>query len=464
MQPAHVARELGVRYILEGSTRRVGDEMRINAQLIDATTGGHLWAERFDGKWSEVFALQDRVVENVASALELRLVTGAGKADIAGGTADPAAYDAFLRGLELELRGTPEDIARAIPFYERALVLDPNFGRASAELAWVYWNMDDPRAEAVGMSWDEIEAKRFEYLDRAAQHPSPTYYQIAAQMLTRERKSDQAIALLREAEALDPSDPWTFEGLADALIFNGRPDEGRAYLDTATRLDPSGPGGARDWRHYLRGLAAFGEGRFEEAVEPLEKIDLRSPYTWGKFQGLQVLLSTYGHLDRAAEIETTKRELLTVLSSVGEAAYDRLFVQRYFVFKNEDDIVRLLEGLRKAGVAELPPGFDPASKDRLTEEEMQSLVFGHELRGRRVFPDAAEYRRTTATDGSINITIGTMSLQGMSWAQAGALCNAYPRELVVCGVIFRNPAGTRDQNNEYHYIFHNPRFEFSVVK
>jgi adenylate cyclase len=464
VQPAQIAKELGVRYILEGSTRRVGDEMRINAQLIDATTGGHLWAERFDGKWSEVFALQDKVVESVASALELRLVTGAGKADIAGGTANPAAYDAFLRGLELELRGTPEDVARAIPFYERALALDPNFGRASAELAWVYWNMDDPRAEAVGISWDEIDAKRYEHLDRAAQHPSPTYYQIAAQLLTREHKSDQAIAFLREAEALDPSDSWTFDGLAEALIFNGRPSEGRAYLDTATRLDPSGPGGALDWRRYLRGLAAFNEGRFEEAVQSLEKIDLSSPHTWGKFQGLQVLLSAYGHLGRAAEVETTKGELLTVLSTIGERHYHRLFVQRYFVFKSEGDVVQLLEGLRKAGIAELPPGFDPASKDRLTEDEMQFLVFGHEIKGRRTFPDLVEYRRVTATDGSTAVVIGSAPRQGRSWMQAGTLCVAYPRVLTSCGVIFRNPAGTREQNNEYQFVFHDSRYEFSVVK
>ena len=114
VQPAQIAKELGVRYILEGSTRRAGEDMRIDAQLIDATTGGHVWAERFDGAWSEVFALQDKVVENVASALELRLVTGEGKAEIAGGTSNPAAYDAFLRGFELELRNTPAEIAKAV--------------------------------------------------------------------------------------------------------------------------------------------------------------------------------------------------------------------------------------------------------------------------------------------------------------------------------------------------------------
>jgi hypothetical protein len=252
--------------------------------------------------------------------------------------------------------------------------------------------------------------------------------------------------------------------LGEALIFNGRPDEGRAYLDTATRLDPSGPGGSRDWRLYLRGLAALNDGRFEEAVQSLEKMDLRSPHTWGKFQGLQVLLSAYGHLGRAAEIDTTKRELLIVLSSVGEGGYNRLYVQRYFVFKNEEDIVRLLEGLSKAGIAEFPPGFDAKPEYRLADEEMKSLIFGHELKGRRTVPEVAEYHRITATDGSTNVLIGAQTRQGMSWTQAGALCVAYPKILTGCGVIFRNPGGTREQSNEYNFVFHDSQYQFSVVK
>jgi hypothetical protein len=76
----------------------------------------------------------------------------------------------------------------------------------------------------------------------------------------------------------------------------------------------------------------------------------------------------------------------------------------------------------------------------------------------------AEYRRTTAIDGSAIVTIGSRTLQGKSWTQAGALCVAYPKDLTACGVISRDPAGTRDHNNEYQFIFHRPRFEFSVVK
>jgi tetratricopeptide (TPR) repeat protein len=316
----------------------------------------------------------------------------------------------------------------------------------------------------LGLSWEENDTKLHAFLARAADHPSPTYYQIAAQLLTREHKSDEAIAGLQEAVALDPSDAWTFDGLSQAMIFNGRPKEGRAYLDAAMRLDPAGLHGYADWRRYLAGLAAFGEGRFADAVQTLEEIDLRSPDPWTKFYALHVLLAAHGHLGRSAELAAAKAAFETVLTERGEDDYDGLRVQYYFVFKNEADIVRLLDGLAKAGIPELPPDVDPRSKDRLTDAEMQTLVFGHELSGRGTAPEPVEYHRTTTTDGLATVTIGSWTGQGRSWAQAGALCVAYPKELTSCGVIFRNPAGTRERSNEYQFIFHRPRYEFSVVQ
>ena len=134
------------------------------------------------------------------------------------------------------------------------------------------------------------------------------------------------------------------------------------------------------------------------------------------------------------------------------------------MFKNEADIVRLLEGLSKAGIPELPPGIDPTSKDRLTGAEMQSLLFGHELQGRRTAPELTEYRRITAMDGATSVTIGSGTRQGKIWTQAGVLCVAYPKYLTSCGVIFHNPSGAREQKNQYQFIFHEARYEFFVVK
>ena len=300
----------------------------------------------------------------------------------------------------------------------------------------------------------------YDFLAAAAKHPSPPYYQLVADLLVRERRSDEAIAVLHKAVALDPSDPWNYEGLSQALIFNGRPKDGRAYLDAAMRVDP----GWTDWRHYQAGLAAFGEGRFEDAAVALERIDLRSPNPWPKFYGLHVLLSAYGHLGRSAEIAATKENLKTVLRERDEGEPDWLLTQQYFVFKNEADIERLLAGLGKAGVPELPADVDPRSKDRLTGAEIKSLVFGHELRGRKIAPEVEEYRRIMSADGSISVTIGSWSNTGKSWAQGDFICNAYPKDLTSCGAVFRNPSGTFDRDDEYVAVYRVNRFAFSVVK
>jgi TolB-like protein/class 3 adenylate cyclase len=113
-----VAEELGVRYVLEGSVRRAGDEIRINAQLIDATTGGHLWAERYDGSVSDVFALQDKVTRQIVTALAVSLTADEQVERVQTETENAAAYDAFLRGWELFRRGTVEDYAAATPFHQ----------------------------------------------------------------------------------------------------------------------------------------------------------------------------------------------------------------------------------------------------------------------------------------------------------------------------------------------------------
>ena len=131
--PAQIAKELGVRYMLEGSTRRAGEEMRINAQLIDTKTGGHVWAERFDGAWAEVFALQDKVVASVAGTLKLKLVPSS--AEEAGGTNNAAAYDAWLRGWDLRNATRSKTSSRPRGISKQALALDPNFGAADAALA-----------------------------------------------------------------------------------------------------------------------------------------------------------------------------------------------------------------------------------------------------------------------------------------------------------------------------------------
>jgi TolB-like protein len=109
-----VSRDLGIRYVLEGSVRKAGDQVRINAQLIDATTGGHLWAERYDGQIDDIFSLQDKITQKIVSALAIKLTSGEQENIASKGTDNIEAYDTFLKGWQHYLRGTPEDFAQAI--------------------------------------------------------------------------------------------------------------------------------------------------------------------------------------------------------------------------------------------------------------------------------------------------------------------------------------------------------------
>ena len=133
-----VSEDLGVRYVLEGSVRRAGDTVRINAQLIDATTGGHLWAERYDGNVTDIFAVQDSFVREIVAALALNLSESEQEEIASGQTSNIEAREAFQNGWEHYLRYTPEDNATAAEQFKRAVELDPEYGRAYSALGMVY--------------------------------------------------------------------------------------------------------------------------------------------------------------------------------------------------------------------------------------------------------------------------------------------------------------------------------------
>ena len=175
VEPRQIAAELGVGYILEGSVRRIGDELRVNAQLVDAATGLHRWAERFDGAWQDVFELQDRVIASVVTALELRLVKAERHDQEPGGTRNPEAYDAYLMALELYWRGTTQDAANAVGYLKQAVALDPAYGEAYATLAEVY-RLSSGLERALGTSSQGVDADVVAYLKEAMKHPSPRAY------------------------------------------------------------------------------------------------------------------------------------------------------------------------------------------------------------------------------------------------------------------------------------------------
>ena len=262
-----MAEELGVRYVLEGSVRRAGEQIRINAQLIDATTGHHLWAQKYDGNMKDVFALQDQITEKIVTALAVKLTAGEKEVVAHKGTDNVAAYDAFLRGWVHYLRFTPEDSAKAAASLKKAIELDPNYGRAYAGLAAVYYDAAafPSLLKGLGVSWHEARARAIQYLQKATKDPMAHY--VKSQMFLWRRQHQEAISEMERGLALDPNNPAINFNMGRALFYAGRPKEAVEFFKKGMRLDPNNP------FRYLAGLgmAHFYMGELQEAAALLEK-------------------------------------------------------------------------------------------------------------------------------------------------------------------------------------------------
>jgi TolB-like protein/class 3 adenylate cyclase/Flp pilus assembly protein TadD len=356
VDPEKVARELGVRYLLEGSVRRVGDQVRINAQLIDATTTGHVWAERYDGSLADVFALQDRVTQKIVDALAVSLTAREPRTRERAETAVPEAYDAFLEGWEHFRMRTPEHYAKALKYFQQAVELDPDYARAHAAIASVYWrSFAEGWTPMLGVGTYEAENAAAEHLERAMVEPTSLAHQVAAQMRLRKARYDDAIAAAEQGVALDPSDADSRAVLAEVLIYCGRPEEALAAIEAARRLDPHNA--AR--YAYLEGFARFGLDQFDAAAQLLERAlelgpDLWPPetttYSEADCDPCELLLAVYGYLGgRDDEIQAMRDRLDATWGTVG---ININTVLAYRPFKEAGDRERFAEGLRRAGQPE----------------------------------------------------------------------------------------------------------------
>jgi hypothetical protein len=282
---------------------------------------------------------------------------------------------------------------------------------------------------------------------------------LAADLLRYEQKYDEAIASLERAIGLDANSIYGLDKMSETLIMAGRAIDGLSYLDAANRLDPR----PRKWRIAKAGLARFSLQRYEEAAALLERALAASGTD--DYYNLLPLAASYGHLGDAAKAAAVRRKLDQFAVRAGDRTVTGLLARTIFPFKEKADTERLLDGLSKAGVPELPFGFDARSKDRLTGSEIKSLVFGHELRGHEVQPvSAPDFVRVTDNDGSAGITIDASTVHGVSKIEGDAICTWARGEGRWCQAVFRNPGGTVENRNQYNLVSHWSLFQFSVMK
>ena len=266
-----ISREMGVRYVLEGSVRKADNQVRITAQLIDATTGHHVWAERYDRPLKDVFALQDEIVQKIVTTLKLQLTLQEQGWIVRKHTDNLEAYDAFLRGVESYLRLTKEFNSQARQLFEKALALDPQYAEAYAWLGMTYWrewvvrwNMDPQTLErALALAQQAV----------ALDDSLPRAHSALSYIYAQKQQYEQAIAEGERAIALDPNNADSYARLAEVLNMAGRPEEGQRSMGQAMRLNPYFP----PWYFGTLGWAYSLTGRYTESIAMLKEAISRSP-------------------------------------------------------------------------------------------------------------------------------------------------------------------------------------------
>src|SRR5262245_10519080 len=266
-----VGKELGVRYVLEGSVQKAGEQIRIVTQLLDTTTGGHLWSQRYDRPLHDLFALQDEIVQKIVTTLKLQLTLEEQGYIVRKHTDNLEAYDAFLRGWEYHFRFTKEAIAQARQMFEKAIALDPQYAEAYARLGYTYW------AE-WGLRWS-ADPQTLERLSEMAQKAIalddslPMAHSLLGIFYAQKQQYDQALAEGERAVALDPNDAESYAVQAEVLNFAGRPEEALRAVEKAMRLNPRCP----PWYLSYVGSAYRMTGRYAEAIATLKEVISRDP-------------------------------------------------------------------------------------------------------------------------------------------------------------------------------------------
>ncbi|UCI10365.1 adenylate/guanylate cyclase domain-containing protein [Mesorhizobium sp. B1-1-8] len=332
-----VGRSLGVRYVLEGSVRKSGNRVRITAQLIDATTGGHLWAERFDRDLTDIFAVQDDVTQHIVGALALNLTEVDQQRLVTEQTDNLEAYDCFLRGREHLWRLTREQNSQARELLQRAIELDPKFASAHAFLALAHgldyinrWSTPP----STSMEHVEELATRAVALDDR----NPYAHWVLGIVNLHLRRHDMAIREAERSIALAPNLAEGHESLGNALHYSGRSEEALACFDQAMALNPHYP----DMFLHFQAQAMFQLGRYEDAVASLKRRLVRNP---GTDVSRVLLAASYGHLDRLAE---AREEWQQVFRANPEYSLEHR--RKVLPYKNPSDFEREVDGLRKAAL------------------------------------------------------------------------------------------------------------------
>jgi len=339
-----VSREQGVRYVLEGSVRKAGNRVRVTAQLIDGTTGHHIWAERYDRDLEDIFAVQDEITREVVVALDVRLREGEQARVWSGGTKNVEAWECVRLGQDALNRVTAKDRIEARRLFDRALELDPNYPMAWFSLGRSYFH------EAEHGTGHDTKADHDALLESAVAYATKAFeldpscadaYASAGIIRLSMGEHDEAVAMSEKAIALAPNHAQNLAIAAAVLNKSGQPERSFELIKRAMRLCPIYPG----WYLYVLANACRLLHRNESAVGVLQEAIRRNPEN---HPALYIgLASTLGEL---GQNEDAKRTAAVILRLEPDFS-----IQKYasrLAYRDPSELTRFEDGLRKAGLPE----------------------------------------------------------------------------------------------------------------
>jgi adenylate cyclase len=331
-----VSRELGVRFILEGSVRKAGNRVRISAQLVDAITGGHLWAERYDRELTDIFDLQDEVTQEIVSALAINLTKLEEDRLARRGTDNLKAYDYALRGQESYYRFTKEANVEAQEMFEKSVELDSRYASAYSWLGlvllhrWTHGWSQDP----------QLPDRAFESAQRAVglEESLPEAHRILGDVYLYRKQHEKAMAELERAIAINPNYADAFAGLAEVLNWTGKPEKAIELVKKGMRLNPH----HHAWYFYVLGTSYILTDLHEEAIEVLKRGTIRNAEFLGSHLALAPL---YAEMGRIEEAQQEVKEILRV-----SPHFSIEMLRGMIPSKDTAIIERVIEAFHKAGL------------------------------------------------------------------------------------------------------------------
>jgi len=335
-----VARELGVRYVLEGSVRRAGKRIRINAQLVDAITGGHHWAERYDRELGDIFAVQDEITRNVVAAIEPRLLAAEGIRTLSRSPDDLGAWERVARAENDVWRLTRADYATAIKGLEQTVEIYPDYAPARSRLAFCL-------LFSAHMGWIDREygllTGRRHAIRAVELDGGDSWGQAALGYLgMMEWRTGESIAAFRRAVELNPNSAKAHGDLGRGLAFAGQDREAIAQAQDAIRLSPLDP----DMALFLGAIAVahYGAGRYGESLRFAEELLRSRP----GFQGAQRMRCA--SLAQTGRIDEARSFLAMIRREQPQLSID--WIRASVPYQTPELMERFLDGMRKAGLSE----------------------------------------------------------------------------------------------------------------